>query len=234
MKKLIIFILTIFIISCDDTFEFVELSNEAPQFAFDENFTKLNVNDTLKVTAKSNTPERSVTLYMNDQENQLSYIDFQITDGEGELYANGEPLTNNRINVDTINNITFSFKPTIAGNHSIDIFLYDALNAFTEVQYNLHTFNNLKPIARFSYEKLNINNSKEYILDAAASFDADFNYGGNISIYEWSINDVIILKEHPNTELRHVFPEKGNFEIKLRVMDNDGEFSDYYTDILTI
>jgi len=78
------------------------------------------------------------------------------------------------------------------------------------------------PVARFTFTPEIPNVEKEVTLNASGSFDLD----GTIVRYEWDFNgdgEVELISDQPTTT--HAFPEGGDNEVILRVIDDDGDVS---------
>lgn len=78
------------------------------------------------------------------------------------------------------------------------------------------------PVARFTFTPQIPNEGKEVTLNASGSFDLD----GTIVRYEWDFDgdgEVELITDQPTTT--HAFPEGGDNEIILRVIDDEGDVS---------
>jgi len=85
-------------------------------------------------------------------------------------------------------------------------------------------FSNLKPVARFYAELIGV---REVQLNASPSYDKDSRFGGNVTLYEFSLDG---YKFQTYSKLvRYKFPSNGSKVLQLRVKDNNEEWSDTYT-----
>jgi len=71
------------------------------------------------------------------------------------------------------------------------------------------------------------NDPLEYIIDASESFDRDQKFGGGITGYEYTFLGKTILIE--DSSIPVVFPAADNYDISVRVMDNDSQFGEVVT-----
>ena len=99
----------------------------------------------------------------------------------------------------------------------------------SRAKIKLEIFNNKPPIAKCRIKKLENNWIK---IDASPSRDQDQKYGGEIVKYEYKIGDY-----NQTTSIHYIkyrFSNSGSYNIKLRVQDNDGNWSKWYSTVVSI
>ena len=65
---------------------------------------------------------------------------------------------------------------------------------------------------------------KGFQIDASSSYDRDAKYGGAISNYEFTITPNYRVTTNQSV-INYIFPKVGNYQIALRVQDNDSVWS---------
>jgi hypothetical protein len=93
---------------------------------------------------------------------------------------------------------------------------------------SLFVFNNLYPICNLKIKEVKELSDYEYLIDLSSSFDRDARFGGEIVVYEYKISNYYSLTTDKET-IYHIFPTTGEYDVKCRVKDNDGAWSDIVT-----
>ena len=127
----------------------------------------------------------------------------------------------------SIDNIykTIKFTPTKAQEAK---FLISASDIYTTTvdTVDLVVFTNLLPVANYTVTNTKVNSPYECNINAIASYDKDAAYGGKIVQYEYHVGAVYTVVTSLSN-INYVFPSSGNYNIKVRVQDNDGAWSDF-------
>lgn len=202
MRLTIIAGLLALLISCDDSEDFFKNQNTAPvlELLGANGYSNL-VFDSLKLSINPSYDLRYSCI--DDQKPPLD-IKYNFILGQGS--------------VNNINDSTFSIIPLV-GNNVIEFTAMDCYNKQTKSTLNLFTFNNLLPVANiyFSYSDGVLN------LDASGSYDMDASFGGEISMYEFTIGKIIIPYTQPilsiTTDIKQITL------LLVKVKDNDGDWS---------
>ena len=146
-------------------------------------------------------------------------LNFQTTvTGGGAISTNNAFKTINSINQQ------FLYKPNAVGQKTLQMLVQDAygLNGFCSVQ--LTVFYNLTPVAIFSEQKVALLDPLQCQFDASGSYDKDARFGGKICHYEFTISPS--YRAVTNQPLiNYIFPKVGNYQVALRVQDNDSAWS---------
>lgn len=224
MKKLLVVILPILVLtsSCDNRFDFLNDLNADPSILFlVDSDEKESLNDSLKTSIKYGDDFYEIKLLVSDPENLLGTLSHQFILGDGTLMQSGEEVTGNINFSDGVAEV--EYYPGAESNISIRFTISDNLGNKKSAVLDLLVFDNLLPIPDFTLEKISLNDPLEYDLDGSDSYDQDQAQGGGLQKWEWNINGQKFLS--PNAITRFVFPSTGNYEIKLKVIDNDGAMS---------
>lgn len=233
MRKQLFFIplIALLAMSCDDRFDFLEDLNRNPSITIIKNGNDVSsLNDSLKTSLKTGQEFYEINVIVSDPELLLGALSYQVVEGNGTMFQNGSEVTTMQYDED--GRAEFSYKPSTNGINRIKLIITDNLGNKGEATINLLVFNNIRPVAVRALTRIGVSNPFEYDLDASASYDPDKNVGGGVDFYEWDINGTKFLS--PNAVSRFIFPQAGTYEIKLRVRDNDGEFSEVVGGPLTL
>lgn len=233
MKKSIKFlILTIiaggFLSSCDDKIRELEELNKAPEFQF---FRRSSVNwelptnvieDSAKVWTQSNNASYASILRVMDINNNISKInifsnnpDVSFFVNDNTYYSNYEVADNEEFNV--------AFRANGSGVGEFRVSASDDFGKANDVRFRIEFKTNKLPIPKLETVLIN-GTTRNYQLKAQNSFDRDKAIGGAIVEYEFVIDNVVIHTSQPN--INHIFTV-GQHSIRLRVKDNDDEWSEY-------
>lgn len=233
MRKQLLFIplIALLAMSCDDRFDFLEDLNRNPSITIIKNGNDVSsLSDSLKTSLKNGQEFYEINVIVSDPELLLGVLSYQVVEGNGTMFQNGSEVTTMQYDED--GRAGFSYKPSTNGINRIKLIITDNLGNKGEATINLLVFNNIRPVAVRALTRIGVSNPFEYDLDASASYDPDKNVGGGVDFYEWDINGTKFLS--PNAVSRFIFPQAGTYEIKLRVRDNDGEFSEVVGGPLTL
>jgi len=84
-------------------------------------------------------------------------------------------------------------------------------------------FRNLTPVALFTVNKIGISSPYEYEVDASASYDRDARFNGKVVEYEYLLANYKFSSTL--SKIRYVFGSPGQKLIRVRVQDNNGDWS---------
>lgn len=235
MKYNAITILLLILFSCDDSLDQLQKENQSPEafFTYLENDVTV-IFDSVKFS--STTKKRySQDVTVSDSEGNLKEIFFIITSGSGKVYSTAG-RTERLLTVDPslgVNNIyKFSYEPEQLGYHEIKIFARDNLDEFDTLIVKLTVFENLPPVAKLTVKPTRVVSKYEYTIDGTQSFDKDAKYGGEIALYRFNINSLIIDTKSP--KFPYVFGGEQIVNIGLKVQDSNGEWSNIVEQLYSI
>jgi hypothetical protein len=221
------------LIGCEDRDIFLKGLNFPPEVWFIKNGEVIqgHILDSLKTSLKSPQTTYGFTIRGRDTENGLAGIEYNILEGSGNIEGNIQGRT---FVLDELGIGQGTYIPELPDeNLKLKITAKDNFGQTSSITLELFVFSNLSPVANsFEVRKTAINHPMEHELDASTSFDRDQGYGGVISVYEWTINDVSF--QSPHAVSKHIFQNTGTYTISLRVKDNDGSWSNTLNSIVTI
>lgn len=232
MNLLILSVLIISIlIGCDDRFEFLEGVNTPPQLSIrNQNIPSTDPSlliDGVKVSLKNNNLPYTFQLSASDRETNITAISYRFVAGNGSLSQEGTSLSGS-INL-VAGEATVMFEPQDVGRVVIEFFVEDDFQKRAMVKADLTVFLNLPPVAKFKFEFAGTHGPYEFKLDASESFDQDQGQGGEIKIYHFIINDTYeITTTQPVVTHSFEGPGPEHRDVKLEVIDNDGERSEQF------
>ncbi len=163
--------------------------------------------------------------------NEYYLLDYQIIDEQTDL----SPSLFYRLNVlqETINldQKTIKLYPENTGLMKAVYAVSDNyITAYDTIEITV--FANLPPVAGFEVTNTQIHDPLECNINAALSYDKDAAHGGTIINYEYKINTFTITSTDNN--INYIFPQQGNYNIKVRVQDDDNTWSEYKSIIYTL
>jgi PKD repeat protein len=114
--------------------------------------------------------------------------------------------------------------PFTEGEHTIELIVTDLAGNISLPASSTILVSNQAPQADFSYTTNNL----EVSFDASASSDVD----GSIKEYRWTIQGTTTIKSSPDYNFK--FPENGNYDVQLVVVDNNGKLSNVIIKTITV
>ncbi|UZR98999.1 PKD domain-containing protein [Chondrinema litorale] len=220
MNRFVIICLLFLLYSCEDRWNEVLVENLPPDIGFIIDGETKNLSgvrytylvDSLKIGLKS--AEQSFTFEVVVEDDNDSF--------ELEYFT----PENNKIEVVKLENKTFqlTYWPEKIGENLVKITAIDDLGESSSILLNLKVFENLLPIASFTFSRKGTIRSGHYEFDGSSSYDLDSEYGGRVIMYQFEIDGIQIQSDKPYVEF--IFQDAGQYEIKLKVQDNDGDWGE--------
>jgi hypothetical protein len=201
MSKAYFILYVIFLISCNDLEDYYQSMNKAPVLDFTDIQNDL-LEDSIKIGNTLNVP-------------------YQIKDEE-KLKISLELDTFCRV-VDDGTNLEFT--AAHKGIENVTAKVTDSYSLSDSKSIKLTVFDNLPPVAKFSYVITQLDNSYFLTLDASLSYDKDEKFGGAIVSYEFSINN--FTKEQSSPTLKYSINKGAVNTVKVRVKDNNNQWSNF-------
>ncbi len=221
MKTLItIFIaITIFIIlilSCEkhkDPFSSLNKKPEIQEFSFADDSLKFTLEEPFKIILK----------YEDDEGQKLTATFKFLSGGHGDIFHSSFAeisKTSNTVVFEAPGNFDgrLNFIPDTTGKVEIELELSDKVKLTTQ-KAETFFFDNLKPVANFTYRLLSNVSPYELEVDAKASYDPD---EGKIEWYYWLFGDGTAEIPTKANTYRHTYQQSGTYTVRLKVVDNDG------------
>ncbi|WP_020531069.1 PKD domain-containing protein [Flexithrix dorotheae] len=230
MKSIYLILICFIAVSCEFRWEDSMVANVPPEITFIKNGETIDpetgepyktMKDSLKIGLKSKAT--SVTFYYEVRDENLSEVSYEAPDGE---MLSSDKLENTNDQYQAV------YRPGRVGNNEIKIIAKDEFGATSNIFLNLIVYENLPPVAMYAYTKKGIIRPGHFEFSGAPSYDQDEKYGGDIVHYQFEIDGVEIPSPDPIVE--YIFQEEGQHEIKLKVQDNDGEWSEELRELITI
>jgi hypothetical protein len=221
-----IFLICISICGCDDRFEFANRENRAPRLFFYGDEDNHSLTDSLKrgTHLKIGSSSYFLELSAKDPEGQLPSVNFRLESGLAKLFHGQQQLAGS---VEVENGIvSLEIVPGGQGTISITFEATDNIGKGAAATFTLVTFDNLSPVASATLLPTKISGPYEFEFDASASYDKDQKFGGEVTAYEYVINDTDTIMTS-NKVIRHNFPGPGGYRVKYRVHDNEGAISSF-------
>ena len=191
---------------------------------------------TIKSTANVNKYEIKVGTYQNNHfdtivnifdtiKNDFNQIFLSIsTENEGHHLKKYQISYNDTITIAELNLIIKN-----KGNYpnytrdTVLVSATDYYNKTTTARIIICYIENLNPYTRFKVTKIGNVSPYEIRVDASDSYDSDSRYGGAIVAYHFDIAGYTVQNDDPI--LNHVLPGPGTYTIKVKVLDNNGQWS---------
>lgn len=226
IKILIIFIIGILIyfivnLACEkhnDPFSSLNSAPEIQEFSFE--------NDSLKFTKIQPFDVLYLKLKYSDKERQQLTATFNFLKGKGtifhtlfqEINKNGNSIIFDAPSVfNSDEDGKISFIPDTTGLVEIELVLADKVKQ-TEKNSAAYLYNNLNPVAQFSYKLLTNVSPYELEVDASKSYDQD---KGKIKWYYWSFDDGSPIVKTGSNTYRYKYQFSGTYTVQLKVEDNE-------------
>lgn len=209
-------------ISCENRDNAIENLNEGPSLAF-LNTDEEVFRDTVKLSLKSAKTESEFTVSYFDENGNVESIVFKIKQGSGIMAYKNNPqhaIQNQNLSFSG-GTIDLIFKPDQIGTHKLSFTGTDAFGETAVASAEIYAFTNWNPVASFKLNNTQVLSPYEREIDASESYDADGKFGGGIQMYRYFVNNKLISTES-SPKLKYIFPEPGNYTIRVDVVDTDG------------
>ena len=193
-----------FFSSCDNRKDYFIDVNKAPNLTLFKNGIELTGNslkDSLKIGVPfslnySITDEEKIKLEITQEQQQSTF------DIGSELIV---------------------FTGLTEGQDLVTLMAKDSFNAEARFSISFTVFRNLTPVALFTVNKIGISSPYEYEVDASASYDRDARFNGKVVEYEYMLANYQFSSTL--SKIRYVFGSPGQKLIRVRVQDNNGDWS---------
>lgn len=157
-----------------------------------------------------------------DRLNPLPTVDFYLNDS---LIASAISAARGRN--------TIGVKGVAAGSGKGSIVITDVYSHTAVIPYDFTVFYNIPPTCRLSVMPIKELSPYEALIDLSASLDGDEKFGGYLTQYEYRIGGYYKLNTGAPL-IYHIFPTSGAYEVRCRVRDSDGVWSDFAMETVTL
>ncbi|MBK7628783.1 MAG: hypothetical protein IPJ16_16580 [Bacteroidales bacterium] len=125
-----------------------------------------------------------------------------------------------------------SFTGVTEGQNIFSLCARDSFNEEAKFSITFTVFRNIAPVAKFSVKKIGVSSPYEYEVDASASYDKDARFSGKITEYEYTLANYKFSS--PLNKVRYVFGSAGQKQIRVRVKDNNGDWSNQISEYVVL
>lgn len=230
----VIFLISWAVAGCDERADLFEELNDPPVVNFNgtDGFTVLSDSLKTKFDLKETLKRYTISLTVFDVNDNISTVEYRHVSGNGNLYADGVEITDDKLPISENGVLRFEYEPLDFGDHIFNIIVADRFNEEANVEIKLVVFENLSPVSIYNSSVIGELSKYHYVIDASESFDRDEEYGGRIIVYEYTVEGRLF--RIGNDIKYHIFPSAGAYPIRVRVQDNNGVWSSYNDQTITI
>jgi len=203
----------LFFPSCDNREDYFIEVNKAPTLTLVKNGVELTGNalaDSLKIGEPL-----SLHYNISDEENIRILVS-----QDGELST-----------VDVSSEL-ISFTGVTEGQNFVSLIAKDSFNEESTFLITFTIFRNIAPVALFTVKKIGVSSPYEYEVDASGSYDKDSRFNGKIVEYEYTLANYKFSS--PLSKVRYVFGSAGQKQIRVRVKDNSGDWSESVSEYVVL
>jgi hypothetical protein len=179
-----------------------------------------HLEDTIKITQNS-FYEFEFTIEDVEDERELRVNDLT----EGLLRYRGKIINDIPVDITLVRVGYMEFQALQPGLATFSLEVRASDNLISSVDIRMFVMENLAPVPHLQLVQTDQLGPYQVKLDASKSQDADHRWGGQIMKWEFTIADFYTTTiDQP--VIHYVFPEPGTYSVGLRVLDNDGEWSE--------
>jgi hypothetical protein len=203
----------LFLSSCDNRKDYFIEVNKAPILTLVKNGVELTGNaltDSLKIGEPF-----SLHYFISDEEK----IRIQVTQEQQQSIVD-------------IGSEFISFTGVTEGQDQVNLMAKDSFNEEAKFSILFTVFRNIAPVALFSVKKIGVSSPYEYEVDASASYDKDARFNGKIVEYEYTLANYKFSSTL--SKVRYVFGSAGQKQIRVRVKDNSGDWSNQVSEYVVL
>lgn len=202
-----------FLSSCDNRKDYFIEGNKAPSLTLFKNGVELTGN-TLSDSLKIGEPF-SLHYFVSDEEKIRIQV---IQEQQQSIVDIGSEL--------------ISFTGVTEGQDQVTLMAKDSFNEEAKFTISFTVFRNIAPVALFTVKKIGVSSPYEYEVDASASYDKDVRFNGKIIEYEYTLANYKFSSTL--SKIRYVFGSAGQKQIRVRVKDNSGDWSNHVSEYVVL
>jgi hypothetical protein len=213
--SIVLFILTgqFFFSSCNNREDYFIDVNKAPSLTLVKNGVALDGN-TLSDSLKIGVP-LSFQYFIQDEEKIILQV---LQDQQKSTFEVGPEL--------------ISFTGSTEGQNLFSLSAKDSFGQEAKFSITFTVFRNIAPVASFTVKKIGVSSPYEYEVDASASYDKDARFSGKITEYEYTLANYKFSTTL--SKIRYVFGSAGQKQIRVRVKDNSGDWSNQVSEYVVL
>ena len=202
-----------FLPSCDNREDYFIDINKAPTLSLVKNGLELK-GSTLSDSLKIGVP-LSLQYFIQDEEKIILNVS---QEQQKSTFEVGAELIN--------------FTGVDEGKNLVSLTAKDSFNEEAKFSISFTVFRNIAPVALFSVKKIGVSSPYEYEVDASASYDKDARFNGRIVEYEYTLANYKFSTTL--SKVRYVFGSAGQKQIRVRVKDNNGDWSNQVSEYVVL
>jgi len=232
-KAALCLIFVVLLAACDREFDLFEKTNKV-NLSFEES----EIAEGLKLTngvLKDSVKRGQVRSYRVDitggSDNNVLQVDRLNASQAVEFYLNDSLIDHSRQIARGKN--TVGVKGVVAGSSRGSLVIKDTYERSVTIPYEFTVFYNLPPTCRVSIMSIKELSFHEMLIDLSASSDNDEKFGGYIDQYEYRVGSHFRLNT-TSPLIYHILPNDGVYEVRCRVRDDSGVWSDYNVQTITV
>ena len=116
-----------------------------------------------------------------------------------------------------------TFTGVTEGQDLVTLLAKDSFVEAAKFSISFTVIRNIAPVALFTVTKIGVSSTYEYEVDASGSYDKDARFNGKIVEYEYTLANYKFTSSL--SKVRYVFGSAGQKLIRVRVQDNNGDWS---------
>ena len=126
-------------------------------------------------------------------------------------------------NIVDVGSESITFTGVTEGQNIVSLTANDSFGEGAKFSLTFTVFRNIAPVALFKVKKIGVSSPYEYEVDASGSYDKDARFNGKIVEYEYTLANYKFSSTL--SKVRYVFGSPGQKQIRVRVKDNNGDWS---------
>jgi len=219
MKPLKIFLVLfalatgLFFTSCDNRKDYFIGVNKVPILTLVKNGVELTGN-TLTDSLKIGQP---LSLHYNILDEERIKLLVTQEQGQSTIDVGGESI---------------NFTGITEGQNLVSLMAEDSFGEQAKFSVTFTVFRNIAPVALFTVKKIGVSSPYEYEVDASGSYDKDARFNGKITEYEYTLANYKFSSTL--SKIRYVFGSAGQKQIRVRVKDNNGDWSNTVSEYVVL
>lgn len=243
MKKILIYTIPLFALfgaatGCDSRRDVFFEGKEKPSLALLRTYLlnapaagAITIEDSLKLFPGNRYP------YLAELADPKLVLTFSVSGQNlgGSHYMGGTAWDGMAVEKET-GTLQMHYEPLVTGSHTFGLMAEDKYEnkAFADVK--LTVFDNLPPVASLNVLQQQNLMPLERIISGAGSYDRDEKFGGFLERWLFTVNSNTVTDtvDVPFNGVNYIFPSPGQYNISLRVKDNNGVWSPSVSGTYTI
>lgn len=197
--------------SCDNREDFFYKKNEKPSVQFIKDGDKVN---TLNDSVKKGYSKNYFNYYVDDKNQDRLFINYIKGSGQVDILEQTDKI---------------KIMPDVTGYNEIELYCEDIYGKKDKAKLNIMVFDNLDPVVKFNVNEIDPRKIK---IDCSQSYDKDKKFGGKIVQYHYRFSEEDVKTSVDNVIRK--LSSGGSYTIECRVQDNDGKWSQWKQESISI